>query len=411
MRGLYRYLSPFSSDQSGAASVFYGMGGIVVVVDAGGCAGNIAGFDERRFFDTIHYPLSTNHFVFSACLRDMDAILGRDDALVEKVGRAADELGGAPFAAYIGTPVPAVIGTDFKALCRMTEKRLGIKAMAVDTTGMVTYGDGELKAYRAIIDSCFNNGRKSEAPVIARLKAEAISSYARIASRVAQGGGGSGASPRSIERNDGTYPATILVWGATPLEMAAGDSVALLRKRLEREYPDSRIVIVGEDETWESMHTINVSTTMSLAVSPAGIKAARYLNDKCGVPYKVVSPISTNHLPLTTNRSLPAKHSLIIHQQCMANAVRDMTGAATVATFFDFDESIAQPGDVYIAGEDEFIDLVRSGGFGVIFGDPLLRRAVPFFAGRWVPLPHWAVSGQLNAVETEAEFMQGLHHE
>ena len=46
MKGLYRYLSPFSPDQSGAVAVLYELGGIIVILDAGGCAGNICGFDE-----------------------------------------------------------------------------------------------------------------------------------------------------------------------------------------------------------------------------------------------------------------------------------------------------------------------------------------------------------------------------
>ena len=41
MKGLYRYLSPFSPDQSGAVAVLYELGGIIVILDAGGCAGNI----------------------------------------------------------------------------------------------------------------------------------------------------------------------------------------------------------------------------------------------------------------------------------------------------------------------------------------------------------------------------------
>ena len=49
MKGLYRYLSPFSPDQSGAVAVLYELGGIIVILDAGGCAGNICGFDEPRW--------------------------------------------------------------------------------------------------------------------------------------------------------------------------------------------------------------------------------------------------------------------------------------------------------------------------------------------------------------------------
>ena len=75
MRGLRKYLTPFAPDQSGAVSVLFELGGIVVICDAGGCTGNVCGFDEPRWFEQ-------KSAIFSAGLRDMDAILGRDDRLV-----------------------------------------------------------------------------------------------------------------------------------------------------------------------------------------------------------------------------------------------------------------------------------------------------------------------------------------
>ena len=104
MKGLRKYLTPFAPDQSGAVSVLYELGGMLVICDSGGCTGNVCGFDEPRWFET-------RSAVFSAGLRDMDAILGRDDRLVAKLADAAEKLD-VTFAAVIGTPVPAVIGTD-----------------------------------------------------------------------------------------------------------------------------------------------------------------------------------------------------------------------------------------------------------------------------------------------------------
>lgn len=84
----------------------YALGGIVVIVDAGGCAGNICGFDEPRWQPDYEQTLTALvsgqkdaspdgassqrrpvrvGAVFSAGLRDMDAILGRDEALVAKL--------------------------------------------------------------------------------------------------------------------------------------------------------------------------------------------------------------------------------------------------------------------------------------------------------------------------------------
>ena len=139
MKGLRKYLSPFAPDQSGAAAVLCEFHGLIIILDAGGCAGNICGFDEPRWFER-------KSAVFSAGLRDMDAILGRDDRLVAKLVDAAEKVE-AGFAAVIGTPVPAVIGTDYQALKRMCEKKTDLPVLAVNTDGMELYDGGERKAY------------------------------------------------------------------------------------------------------------------------------------------------------------------------------------------------------------------------------------------------------------------------
>lgn len=139
MRGLRKYLTPFAPDQSGAVSVLYELGGLIAICDAGGCAGNVCGFDEPRWFEQ-------KSALFSAGLRDMDAILGRDDRLVEKLVDAASKLD-VKFVAIIGTPVPAVIGTDYKALGRMCEKKLNMPVITIDTDGMEYYDVGEEKAW------------------------------------------------------------------------------------------------------------------------------------------------------------------------------------------------------------------------------------------------------------------------
>ena len=128
MKGLRKYLTPFAPDQSGAVSVLYELGGMLVICDAGGCTGNVCGFDEPRWFET-------RSAVFSAGLRDMDAILGRDDRLVAKLADAAEKLD-VTFAAVIGTTVPAVIGTDYRALERMLSKKTDLSVLTVNTDGM-----------------------------------------------------------------------------------------------------------------------------------------------------------------------------------------------------------------------------------------------------------------------------------
>lgn len=144
MKGLRKVLTPFAPDQSGAVSVLYGLGGLIVIIDAGGCTGNICGFDEPRWQDI-------RSAVFSAGLRDMDAILGRDKLLVSKIADACEKID-ASFVALIGTPVPATIATDYKALKRMLEKEISLPVLTIATDGMRLYDEGEALAYKALAD-------------------------------------------------------------------------------------------------------------------------------------------------------------------------------------------------------------------------------------------------------------------
>lgn len=130
------------SDQSGAVSVVFPMDSLTVIIDAGGCTGNICGFDEPRWF-------SQKAMIFSAGLRDMDAIMGRDRELVRKIKEAA-ELLHPSFITLIGTPVPSVIGTDYAGLKHEIEKQTGIPVAAVNTNGMDGREKGIGKAKEAL---------------------------------------------------------------------------------------------------------------------------------------------------------------------------------------------------------------------------------------------------------------------
>ncbi len=145
MRGLRKVLTPFAPDQSGAVSVLYNLGGLIVIIDAGGCTGNVCGFDEPRWH-------GARAAVFSAGLRDMDAILGRDTLLVSKIASAAERID-ARFVALVGTPVPATIATDYKALRRMLEKKVNLPILTLPTDGMKLYDSGESVAYKELFET------------------------------------------------------------------------------------------------------------------------------------------------------------------------------------------------------------------------------------------------------------------
>ncbi|MCH4167158.1 MAG: nitrogenase component 1 [Megasphaera sp.] len=342
MKGLWKYIAPFAPDQSGAAAVLYGLGGIVVICDAGGCAGNICGFDEPRWFS------GKKSAVFSAGLRDMDAILGRDDRLVHKLCAAAQEIDAA-FAAIVGTPVPSVIATDYTGLRRMAEKQLSIPVLTIDTTGMTTYDTGIIKAFHALLETF---------------------------------------TDRTVQRKKGV----VNVLGAIPLDMRHPADLDCIRPRLRREGWDT--IRLG-DTLDDYIHAGEAEK--NIALSPAGLAAAQWLQRTFGTPYEC------RYFGLETLveqvQAVQAKKILIIHQQIGANALREMlegttTAAITVATWFLRDEGCCCDGDIQLREEDDFCVLADNDEFDCIIGDAYFKKALPHFKGTFIDFPHFAVSGR-----------------
>lgn len=348
-RGFRKYIAPFAPDQSGAAAVLCALGGMTVILDAGGCAGNICGFDEPRWF-------SSRSAIFSAGLRDMDAILGRDDRLVEKVEKACAQID-ARFVAVIGTPVPAVIGTDYRALSRMIEKKVQLPALAIDTSGTALYDVGEERAWLALF--------------------------------------------RAFAKEGGTVKRGRLgVIGATPLAFGGTADLRALEKHFqEKGYEE--VCVYGMGAGISAIETA-AQAQKNIVVSPAGRKAAEYLKQKFGTPYELFCPPEV--LPeWSVHRerlsALAGKRVLVVHQQTLANSVRAAILAAVdadvqVASWFMMSEEMRCEGDIALREEADWIRLVREGGYDVIIADPLLRRAVPAYDGDWWELSHYAVSGK-----------------
>lgn len=343
MKGLWKYISPFAPDDSGAAAVLYGLNGIVVICDAGGCAGNICGFDEPRWFS------GKKSAVFSAGLRDMDAILGRDDRLVDKLCQAAETID-ADFAAIVGTPVPSVIGTDYKALKHMAEKKLSIPVVTVDTTGMDYYDKGIEKAYDALFPVLADPSQQAEAD-------------------------------------------TVGVLGAVPLElMHPGDIEWISQSLVEDGW--QQILLFDEIDDYRKAG----KASLNLVLSPAGLKVAQYLQKTFGTPYEL-HYFGLDAVVDFDDNLFSGKNVLIIHQAVAASAMAAMAeeaGAAYVTTASWF-MGLPEPQGtdcVRLREEDDLRRLADNDQFDIILGDAYFRRALPNFHGQYVDFPHFAVSGR-----------------
>ena len=343
MRGLRKYLTPFAPDQSGAVSVLYELGGIIVICDAGGCTGNVCGFDEPRWFER-------KSAVFSAVLRDMDAILGRDDRLVAKLVDAAEKVE-AGFAAVIGTPVPAVIGTDYQALKRMCEKKTDLPVLAVNTDGMELYDGGERKAYL-----------------------ELFKVFAREKLPVETGRVG--------------------ILGMTPQDVSDLKAADKLREKFKSQ--GHQAVCYGMGDGLDEVKKAS-SVEKNIVVSPAALECARYLEKTFGTPYEVGYPLVEELVP---DMEYAGKKILIVQQQVMAGSIRAELrkrggdGKITVASWFSMEKDLLEEWDVPLKDEEDYMDLVEKGRYDVIFADPCMKRMAKTFSGVFVDAVHFAVSGK-----------------
>lgn len=358
VRGLWKGLTPFAPDQSGAASVFYELGGILVICDAGGCTGNVCGFDEPRWF-------GERSAIFSAGLRDMDAILGRDDRLVAKLTDAAEKID-ANFAAVIGTPVPAVIATDYRALQRMCEKKTNLPILTVDTNGMELYDVGEEKAWLTLFKTFAGKDVASQKEV--------------------------------SEEDDSSKKMKIGVLGLTPHDVSDLHVEEKFRK-LENE--NTHYICYGMGAGIDKVKTAG-SVDKNLVVAPAALETAKYLEKEFGTPYEVGYPFVDELIP---ELDYERKKILIIHQQVIANAIRQeirirsdeqQNTEVTVASWFMMKSEFSEEGDLSLKEEKDYCKLVQNGNYDIVFADENMRGLVPGFKGTFVNVRHFAVSGKLQ---------------
>lgn len=402
--GLSLALPPFAPDTAGAASVLFPLGGFTVIVDAGGCAGNICGFDEPRWQeeDLIErYGTASNGSqppkvpaVFSAGLRDMDAIMGRDDRLVKKIVEAADKIP-AKFVGLVSTPVPAVIATDFRALCHMIEKKTGLPAIAAETDGTHLYDEGAGKAYLALL-------RKFALPSSAKTDTAASTDK-----KVSAVGAAPSTADNSEKKEDKSQSGCLGVLGLTPLDFSPAEENAL-RSALTAAAAKSGLKAVFFDEFADFCQAERLQKV--LAVSMSGLKAARWLQKKYSVEIEtqLPRPFVQDFYRIILKKALtlmekqPEAPVLIVQQQILAGSLREAILAELghddihihVGSFFAMDRQLQENGDCHFKGERDFFAYLQAHPEAIVLGDKILRRTLPpDFAGSFINLPHFALSG------------------
>jgi nitrogenase molybdenum-iron protein alpha/beta subunit len=359
-------LPPLSPDYSGVASVFHDLGTLTIIHDASGCTGTYTGYDEPRWF-------GSSSPTFSSGLREMDAIMGDDEKLLEKVRRALEDTG-APSVTIIGSPVPMVIGFDFKGFASLVENRTGLPAFGFPATGLAYYDQGQKEAYLAIAKKLLRDRPPRDKKSVNILGASV------------QDGFDDAALDALEALIDGAGLKRRTIWGA---------------RSSQEELKDAG----GAGVNW--------------VITAAALPLARYLEGRFGIPFVAGLPVGRGERDrIISELQAPAKEKkagrifppsregkqeiLIVGEALFCSSLRTYleteggTGPVGIATFFTQGQELLRPGDRLFVTEDDVRNTFASGQYKQLIADPLMEDLCPENGcPRFTPLPHRAVSGRL----------------
>lgn len=380
MQHLFKVTPGFSPDYSGVCSVLYELEGLCVALDPGDCLEHSIYMDDPRWDEE-------PRLFFSPRMREIDAVVGNEAKLVGQLVRGI-ELTHPKFMALIGSPIPTVIGTDMKAVCRLVEKKTGVPCMSFPTTGLRNYTFGEEMAYQTLIKR-FTMGQ--------------------------------------------AYPAVCCdanIIGATPIDMWEPTSVTALTALL-RQAGATSVSCWGIGGTLEEIAGAGGSR-LNIVAAHSGLPAAKLLQKEFGTPYLAWWPCGGEAaerfveesgallagrrppLPLKAGQHSGGMRALILSEQLSANALRmcleQEYGASmvAVASFFCMAPELMRPQDHVLREEAELTELLRQEApFDLIAADPAYRPLLPYEPLQYLEIPHMAVSGVLRY--KEAFDLVGVH--
>lgn len=379
-----RFLPPFASDYSGAASVMQGLGAMTIFIDPGCCAGNYAECDAG------HEPASGT--VVSAHVSSTDTALGADRQIV---AQSIDFIEGAtpPLAVLVGTPVSSATGIDLVALAKRIERSTGIPVLALGTTGFAWYDAGVRIALETLAARFLSGGaddtRADHRPRVGILGASRFDfahmdeELAHLAHRLSEQGF-EPIAPHDI--------ASFSDLANADASIALSASGVPLARRLEREFGIPYVVDRPRDATMgELLAHLDCICRPDHAASVAG----QVSPDPCALVRRAsFSPRAENERP-----SL-----LVVAEQvagCALAAELELCGwpgRTQVATFFDAADVSQATGATVLEDESQLASLIVEGSFQAIVADPLVLRMPE--AGRIphrFPVVHRAISSDLYA--------------
>ena len=365
MKQIASRISIYSADTFGVCSALYELGGLCVMHDASGCNSTYNTHDEPRWYDF-------DSMVYISGISEMEAIMGDDQKFIDDIIYTAKELN-PKFIALAGTPIPTMIGTDFKAIANIVENETKIPTFGFNTTGMNSYVSGAYKAFEAL-------------------------------------------SKRFLKRNDkesGAEKSRVNILGATPLDFSINNSIK------------STVDLLKENDfdvisTWAMGSTLEDikdagNADVNLVISYSGMGAAKYMYEKFNIPYIVGTPfgkefakkivadlkeaiITKENKISYINRKIDKNPQItIVGESIMSESLAyaistEKNKTVNVISTLETDKNLLLEGDKLKIYEDDIEKELKNSK--IIIADPLYRPICPLDSN-FISLPHEGFSGRI----------------
>ena len=380
MKQIASRISIYSADAFGVCSALYELGGLCVMHDASGCNSTYNTHDEPRWYDF-------DSMVYISGLSEMEAIMGDDQKFIDDIVYTAKELS-PNFIAMAGTPIPTMIGTDFKAIANIIEKETNIPTFGFDTTGMHSYVSGAYKAFEALAKRFLKRNDKESR----------------------------GEKKESIDKESREAKNTIIkvnILGATPLDFSINKSVEAMVDLLK----ENNFEVISTWAMGSSLEYIKNAgdADVNLVVSYSGMGAAKYMYENLNIPYvigtpfgkefakKVISDLkevkSTKENKISySNREIDKDAEItIVGESIMSESLayaisKEKNKTVNVISSLETDEKLLLEGDKIAIFEDDIEKCLKNSK--TIIADPLFRPICPLDSN-FISLPHEAFSGRI----------------
>ena len=380
MKQIASRISIYSADAFGVCSALYELGGLCVMHDASGCNSTYNTHDEPRWYDF-------DSMVYISGLSEMEAIMGDDQKFIDDIVYTAKELS-PNFIAMAGTPIPTMIGTDFKAIANIIEKETNIPTFGFDTTGMHSYVSGAYKAFEALAKRFLKRNDKESR----------------------------GEKKESIDKESREAKNTIIkvnILGATPLDFSINKSVEAMVDLLK----ENNFEVISTWAMGSNLDDIKNAgdADVNLVVSYSGMGAAKYMYENLNIPYVIGTPFgkefankviedlkevkSTKENKISyDNRKIDKDAEItIVGESIMSESLayaisKEKNKTVNVISSLETDEKLLLEGDKIAMFEDDIEKCLKNSK--TIIADPLFRPICPLDSN-FISLPHEAFSGRI----------------